>query len=163
MKQIKYIFLLVVVLATFSCKRDDWIDWKTQNEIWMEANRTQEGVQTTPSGLQYKVIYPGNTTDTRPIEGSTIVMDYKLSLIDGKIKDEQQNFASYCVVGTEGTSGLISGMVEGLKKMHVGADYILYIPWDLAYGKDGSGTEGYSSFIPPYSALIFEIHLSRVY
>lgn len=146
-----------------SCKQNDWIDWKTQNEIWIAQNKTKEGIQTTPSGLQYKVIYPGNLTDTRPATGSTVVFDYKMSMIDGKVMQEQTDFTSVCVKGTETGTGLIAGMVEGLRKMHVGADFILYIPWDLAYGKDGTGTEGYSSFVPPYSALIYEIHLSRVY
>ncbi len=164
MKHIVYLTLALLAITAVSCKKDNWIDWKTQNEIWLEANRTKEGVHTTPSGLQYKVLYPGNKTDTRPVTGSTVIMDYKLMLIDEKVKEETQNFSAVCVAATSGaTSGLIQGMVEGLKKMYVGADYILYIPWDLAYGKDGSGTEGYSSFIPPYSTLIFEIHLSRVY
>ncbi len=159
----KHIYLLLTTLLTLcvtSCKQDEWIDWKTQNEIWLEQNKSKEGVQTLPSGLQYKVIYPGNLTDTRPVTGSTVVYDYSLSLINGTTIEEQKNFSAIC---TSGETGLITGMVEGLKKMHVGADYMLYIPWDLAYGKDGKGTEGYSSFLPPYSTLIFEIHLSRVY
>lgn len=163
MKYVKCVFLLAVLLVVSSCKQNDWLDWKAQNEIWIKQNQSVDGISVTPTGLQYKVIYGGNPTDTRPVTGSTVIFDYKLSLIDGKVVQEQQNFTSYCVVGTETSSGLISGMVEGLKKMHVGADFILYIPWDLAYGEDGSGTEGYSSFIPPYSALIYEIHLSRVY
>lgn len=163
MKRLAYISLLIISVCFISCKQDNWIDWKMQNELWLAATANQPGVQITPSGLQYKVIYSGNTTDTRPVTGSTVVFDYKLSLIDGTIMQEQTNFSAYCMTGSEAISGLISGMVEGLKKMHVGADFILYIPWDLAYGKDGSGTEGYSSFIPPYSTLIYEIHLSRVY
>ncbi|MBR1808857.1 MAG: FKBP-type peptidyl-prolyl cis-trans isomerase [Paludibacteraceae bacterium] len=163
MKRLNYIVLSILMFVVCSCKQNDWLDWKTQNEIWIKHNEKAENIVITPTGLQYKVIYGGNPTDTRPVTGSTVVMDYKLSLIDGNVVQEQKNFTSTCVVGTEAVAGLISGMVEGLKKMHVGADFILYIPWNLAYGEDGNGTEGYSSFIPPYSALIYEVHLSRVY
>lgn len=162
MKLKHWIYVMLIVFSVASCKTDDWVDWKTQNEIWMAQNKQQEGVIETNTGLQYKVIYPGNTTDTRPVNGSTVVYDYKLYLIDGSLLQEATNFSSYCITGTETISGLIAGMVEGLKKMHVGADYILYVPWDLAYGEDGSGTEGYTGFIPPYSTLIFEVHLSKV-
>lgn len=163
MKKTHYILVALMSIMVCSCKQNNWIDWKTQNELWMEQNKWKENVMITPTGLQYKVIYPGNTTDTRPITGSTVVFDYKMTLIDGNVIQQQSDFTSTCVVGTQTVSGLISGMVEGLKKMHVGADFILYIPWKLAYGEDGNGTEGYSSYIPPYSALIYEIHLSRVY
>lgn len=162
MKKYIYLSVLLIVSILSSCKHDDWVDWKTQNEIWLEQNKLNEGVQVTPTGLQYKVIYPGNTTDTRPVNGSTVVYDYKLYLIDGTLLQEATNFSAYCVVGTTTVSGQIAGMVEGLKKMHRGADYILYIPWDLAYGEDGTGTEGYTGYIPPYSTLIFEVHLSNI-
>ena len=163
MKKKEYILLLLVMLAAVSCKQNEWIDWKTQNEVWMAQNKTADGVQTTSTGLHYKVIYAGNLTDTRPVSGSTVVMDYKVSLIDGNLLEQEQNYATTCIVGTESIQGLTAGVVEGLKKMHVGADYILYIPWNLAYGENGAGSEGYSSFVPPYSTLIFEVHLSRVY
>lgn len=164
MKNYFYISLIIVSALFASCKKDDWIDWKTQNEIWMAQNATRQEIQTKPtSGLQYEIIHIGNTTDTQPKDGSKVIFDYKMYLIDGNLIQQQDSFSAYCITGTETISGLISGMVEGLKEMHVGADFILYIPWELAYGESGTGIEGYSSFIPPYSALIYEIHLSKVY
>ena len=149
------------------CKQDNWMDWKLQNELWLEQNAKQEGIQTTASGLQYKVIYPGNTSDTRPNTGGTVVITYKGSLINGKQFDSATDASFICAssASTETlslTGGIIAGMAEGLRKMDKHADFILYIPWELGYGEKGTGTEGYQSHIPPYSTLIFEIHLTDV-
>ena len=38
------------------CKQNDWMDWKVQNELWLENNKTQAGVVVSSTGLQYKVI-----------------------------------------------------------------------------------------------------------
>lgn len=139
------------------CKVDNWMDWKLQNEMWLVQNAKQEGVQTTESGLQYKILYPGNTSDARPDNASTVLVSYKGWLING-----------YQFDASSGTSlamaSVVEGFAEGMKKIHAHGDIILYVPQDLGYGKDGSGTEGSLSakFIPPYSTLIFEVHLDAV-
>ena len=59
-------------------------------------------------------------------------------------------------------SDFVPGFSEGLKKMHEFGIYEFYIPYDLGYGIDGTGLEGTSSHIPPYSTLIFRVELKRV-
>ena len=51
---------------------------------------------------------------------------------------------------------------EGIKKIHTNGDIVLFIPYDLGYSSKGAGSEGGTGFIPPYSTLIFTIHLCAV-
>lgn len=134
------------------------MDWKTQNELWLEQNLLNDpDIKMTADSLQYKIVTIGNKTDVRPQTGSTVVCDYKGRLINGYQFDASNN-ASFQLV----KNAVIDGWVEGLQKIYNHGDIILYIPWQLGYGSEGSGTEGNSSFIPPYSTLIFEIHLCSV-
>ena len=137
------------------CKQDNWMDWKAQNELWLVQNKTKPGVQTTSTGLQYKVISDPNPTDARPSTGSTIACDYTGTLINGVQFDGGS--ATFTL-----NSGLISGFVEGLKKIHCHGDIEIYIPYDLGYKEEEQGTEGTASYIPPYSTLIFNVHLKAV-
>ena len=142
------------LLIFTACQQDKYDDWKTQNRLWLEHNKTQPGVITTPTGLQYKVIYEGTKVDRKPNTTSYVTVDYCGRLIDGVVFEDR--------VTSGYVNTFIAGWIEGLCKMHLNADYILYIPSDLAYGEQGAGKEGYENFIPPYSTLIFEIHLSDI-
>ena len=148
------------------CTQNNWADWKVQNELWLANNLKQEGVQVTESGLQYKIIADPTPKDARPKPSSTIVCDFRLTLING------------CQIQagtTEPTtlSNFIPGFVEGCRKIHNNGDIELYIPAYLAYDyekyqsneydkAEGYGTEGTSGYIPPYSTLIYVIHLCSV-
>lgn len=156
----KYRHLVLIILLTVistGCKQDNWIDWKLQNELWLQNNLTQSGVQLSPSGsgLQYKTLYEGNLTDAQPSRSATVIVDYTGWLING-VKFDEGKSTSFSM------SNLTEGFAEGLTLMHVGGDYIFYIPYELAYGEEGRGKEGGSAYIPPYSALKFEVHLSAV-
>lgn len=150
--------LLLTVVALVSCKEDNWIDWKLQNELWLEQNMLNDPeIKMTEDSLQYKIIYPGNIYDVRPQQGSTVVCDYTGRLINGYQFDKSAN-ASFTLI----SPGIIEGWVKGLPLVHNCGDIILYIPWKLGYGEEGNGTEGTSGYIPPYSTLIFEVHVSSV-
>ena len=156
MKKLLYI-LPVLALLLCGCKEDNWMDWKLQNEMWLAENAKEEGVQTTASGLQYKIYYAGNTTDAKPDDASSVVVSYSGRLINGYEFDSS-------TAATLAMSSVVKGFAEGLKKIHAHGDVEIFIPQDLGYGEDGSGTEGSLSakFIPPYSVLIFEVHLHAV-
>ena len=47
------IYIVIALFALAGCKQNNWIDWKTQNEIWLQANKSKPGVKCTDSGLQY--------------------------------------------------------------------------------------------------------------
>ena len=84
-------------------------------------------------------------------------MDYTGTLING-YKFDSAKSASLSV------GGVVEGFAEGIKKIHAHGDIEIYVPYDLGYGEDGQGTEGSlaATFIPPYSTLIFKVHLSAV-
>lgn len=155
MKTTKIFALLCVIMLVSSCKQNNWLDWKSQNELWLAQNAKKEGVITTPTGLQYKCVEPGIPGFPRPDDAKTVMIDYSGRLINGYVFDSNDDYIGY-------VSSFVPGFAEGLKKMDQFGKYELYIPYDLAYGKDGAGTEGTSSHIPPYSTLIFEVYLSRV-
>ena len=156
MKRLLYILPLVAVLLS-GCKEDNWMDWKLQNEMWLEANAHNEGVKTSPSGLQYKILYAGNTSDAKPDDASTVIVDYTGHLING-YEFDAADAASLQI------ASVVDGFAEGMKKIHAHGDIELYIPQELGYKDKAQGTEGSLSvrYIPPYSTLIFDIHLNAV-
>ena len=155
MKTIKILSLLCVVLLVSSCKQNNWLDWKTQNELWLEQNTQREGVITTPTGLQYKCIFAGHPTSARPDDAKMVEIQYSGKLINGYQFDASDEYVGY-------VNSFVAGFSEGLKKMNEFGIYECYIPYDLGYGIDGTGTEGTSSYIPPYSTLIFYVELKDV-
>jgi FKBP-type peptidyl-prolyl cis-trans isomerase FklB len=123
-----------------------------QSQAFLAANEKKEGVQTLPSGLQYKVIAPGE--GKTPTGKDTVVVHYRGTLIDGS------EFDSSYKRGKPATFLLrkvIKGWQEGLQQMKEGAKWVLYIPPELAYGKRGR-----PQVVPPNSALIFEVELIKV-
>ena len=66
------VLLAILALCLAGCKQHNWMDWKTQNELWLQANKSQAGVRTTESGLQYKVIADPTTQDAVPNSTSTV-------------------------------------------------------------------------------------------
>lgn len=155
MKTIKTILLLLCVVAFSSCKQNNWLDWKTQNELWLAQNAKQEGVITTPTGLQYKCIYAGHDKSAKPDNAKMITIKYIGKLINGYQFDASESYTGY-------VDSFVPGFTEGLKKMREFGIYEFYIPYHLGYGDKGGGQEGTSSHIPPYSTLIFYVELKAI-
>jgi FKBP-type peptidyl-prolyl cis-trans isomerase FklB len=125
---------------------------KTEGQAFLAANKDKEGVKTTASGLQYKVITEG--TGPKPTASDTVVCNYKGTLIDGKEFDSSYKRGE---PATFPVSGVIKGWTEALQLMPVGSKWQLFIPSDLAYGERGAGAE-----IGPNSTLIFEVELISI-
>ena len=118
------------------------------SEAFLAENAGKDGVQTTRSGLQYKVVTEG--AGAKPVPSNTVRVHYEGKLINGEI------FDSSIARGqpTEfGLSQVIRGWTEGLQLMSVGSTYELYIPSELAYGANGPASIG------PNQALIFQVQL----
>ena len=155
MKQTKILSLLLVMTLICGCKKENWMDWQIENQLWLQENAKKEGVVTTPTGLQYKCIDPGWEHSARPDNAKYVTIRYSGSLINGYVFDSAESY-------TSNVSSFVSGFTEGLKKMNQFGVYEFYIPYDLAYGVEGRGAEGSSSFIPPYSTLIFHVYLHSI-
>ena len=84
-----------------------------------------------------------------------VEIQYSGKLINGYQFDANDEYVGY-------VNSFVAGFSEGLKKMNEFGIYEFYIPYDLGYGIDGTGTEGTSSYIPPYSTLIFYVELKDV-
>lgn len=124
-------------------------DNKKNGEAFLKDNAKKEGVITTESGLQYRVIKKGD--GVKPKAGDIISVTYKGKTIDGNVFDEQDKPVEFPL------DNMIPGWVEGLPLMNVGSEFEFYIPAKLAYGENGAG-----QFIKPNSVLIFEVKLVDV-
>ena len=161
------IFILAfMALALTGCKQNKWVDWKVQNEIWLEQNKTKEGVRKTADGLQYRIIADPTPQDAQPNSTSTVVCDYTVKLINGYQVDAGNN-VSLALANT------IPGFAKGCRLIHNNGDIELFIPCYLGYdyskyvqkddyNAEGFGTEGTQGYIPPYSTLIYTVHLCSV-
>ena len=130
-------------------------DNKEAGEKFLAENKTKEGVQTTPSGLQYKVIKQGN--GAVPADTSKVKVNYKGMLIDGTEFDssyKRKDKNGKTKPATLRANQVIKGWKEALTMMPVGSKWELYIPYDLAYG-----SQNRPPHIKPYSALVFEVEL----
>jgi FKBP-type peptidyl-prolyl cis-trans isomerase FkpA/FKBP-type peptidyl-prolyl cis-trans isomerase FklB len=120
---------------------------------FLADNAKKDGVKTTKSGLQYRVIREG--TGRHPGANDEVEVHYKGSLINGKVFDssyDRNESISFFL------NQVISGWQEGVQLMKEGAKYEFYIPSELGYGQRGA-----PGVIPPNATLIFEVELIKVY
>jgi FKBP-type peptidyl-prolyl cis-trans isomerase FklB len=118
---------------------------------FLAENKTKEGVVTTASGLQYKIITKG--TGEIPTAESKVKVHYKGTLLDGTEFDSSYKRNE---PATFGAGQVIKGWTEALTLMPVGSKWELYIPYELAYGSRDAGP------IKPFSTLIFEVELLSI-
>lgn len=120
-----------------------------KGEAFLAENAKREGIVVTESGLQYEVITMGE--GEKPTAESTVKVHYHGTLIDGTVFDSSVQRGEPIEFPL---NGVIKGWTEGLQLMPVGSKFILYIPYQLAYGERGAG-----ELIGPCEALIFEVEL----
>jgi FKBP-type peptidyl-prolyl cis-trans isomerase len=117
---------------------------------FLARNKTQPGVQSTASGLQYKVIQPGKGAS--PMVTDTVRCNYRGTLLDGTEFDNSQLHGGPAEFRV---GEVIPGWTEALQKMRVGDKWQLFIPAALAYDMDPPP----GSPIEPGSTLVFDIEL----
>lgn len=124
----------------------------TAGQDFLASNALKDGVQTTPSGLQYRVIQEGS--GVRPASTSRVTVHYRGTLIDGTEFDSSYSRGE---PATFGLNQVIPGWTEGLQLMTVGSKFELVIPSELGYGE--RGTQG---VIGPNAVLVFEVELLEI-
>lgn len=117
-------------------------------EDFLAANKTAEGVQTTDSGLQYKIERIGN--GVVPNQDSIVRVDYELTLLDGQVMDSSYQRG---VPAEFPVSGVISGFAEAITMMPIGTKMRVWVHPSMGYG------EGGTQDIEPNSLLIFDIEI----
>lgn len=122
---------------------------RKQGEDFLGKNRKKEGVVETDSGLQYKIIEEG--TGDSPDSKANITVHQRCQLVNGTLIEDtyRENEPSEAKM-----EELIEGYQEGVLLMNKGARYKFFIPSELAWGKNGTGTK-----IPPNSILLFDVRL----
>lgn len=123
-----------------------------ESQVFLEQNKTKEGIKVTASGLQYKVITEGKGNS--PGANDNVTVHYTGKLLDGTVFDSSVERGEPISLGV---SQVIPGWTEALQLMKEGDKWILFIPYNLAYGERGAGGQ-----IPPYAALIFEVELIKI-
>lgn len=125
---------------------------KAAGEKFLADNGKREGVTTTASGLQYEVIKAAE--GAKPQATDQVKVHYHGTLVDGKVFDSSVERGEPVTFPVQ---GVIKGWVEALQLMPVGSKWKLFIPSELAYGKQGAGAD-----IGPDAALIFEVELLEI-
>jgi len=125
---------------------------KREGEIFLETNKKKEGIQTLPSGLQYKVVKTGS--GKKPTTTDTVTVHYRGTLIDGKEFDSSYRRGKPATIPV---NAVIPGWTEALTLMEEGARWELFIPPNLAYGERSAGRD-----IGPNATLIFEVELISI-
>ena len=122
-------------------------------QAFLAANAKAPGVQTLPSGVQYRVVARGPADGPTPSPDDEVKVNYEGKLLNGQVFDS--SFARGQPV--DFTLGqLIPAWVEALQRMRPGDEWMLYVPPDQGYGERRSGP------IPPNSLLVFRIQLLGV-
>jgi FKBP-type peptidyl-prolyl cis-trans isomerase len=117
--------------------------------VFLANNSKLPGVKTLPDGLQYKVVTAGPAGPS-PKQGDAIKVHYEGSLTNGQVFDSSFARNRPALMPLE---ELVPAWMEAIPLMHVGDEWMLYVPPELGYGPDGAGP------IPPNSVLIFRIKL----
>ncbi len=120
---------------------------------FLAKNAHEKGVITTASGLQYKVIEPGDGKAPAVMPTDEVSVQYRGTLLDGT---EFDSTYARGVPMTFKVNGVIPGWQEALVLMKPGAKWQVFVPPGLAYGANGQGP------IPGGSLLKFEVQLLDV-
>lgn len=124
---------------------------KREGEAFLAANKKEQGVKTSNSGLQYKVLKAGK--GRRPTIASRVRVHYRGTFVDGTEFDSSYKRGEPVEFAV---SDVIKGWSEALQMMPAGSRWKLFIPAKLAYGEQGRPPIG------PNTTLVFEVELLEV-
>lgn len=166
----RYLFaILLASAAIFSSCRENFSVWKAHNEAWLNKNKTTidslskaevkndyVAAGITPSGIQYVIRHSGYGIVAK--RSSAVNVTYQNFLIDGTAVGHAEKYDVQMKDMVEGWQEILcSGLVRQ------GANFTIYIPWNLAYGKTGNKVASAARFfVPPYSTFISHIEIVKI-
>ena len=119
---------------------------------FFDQNKNKDGISSTDSGLQYRIIKSGE--GPKPTASDSVTVHYRGTLTDGTVFDSSYERGEPVTFKVD---RVIAGWTEALQLMHEGDKWELYIPSTLAYGSHGAGGR-----IGPNETLVFEVELIKV-
>ena len=143
------------VLQAFFTKGVERVGEKNLKEgiAFLEKNKSQDGVITTESGLQYKITK--DAKGEKPTAEDEVKVHYHGTLIDGTVFDSSVDRGEPISFPL---NGVIPGWTEGVQLMPVGSKFKFFIPSELAYGANPRG----GGPIGPNMVLIFDVELIEI-
>ena len=152
--------VLAAVLALAGCNKGgadpaEMAKSAAEAKAFMATNAKAEGVQTLPSGVQYKIVTSGPATGKSPKVRDEVKVHYEGKLVSGKIFDSSYDRGQPAAMPLP---ALIPAWKEALQLMRPGDEWILFVPPEMGYGEEGAG----GGEIPGNSVLIFRIELIDV-
>ena len=152
--------VLAAVLALAGCNKGgadpaEMAKSAAEAKAFMTTNAKAEGVQTLPSGVQYKIVRSGPATGLKPGPQDEVKVHYEGKLVSGKIFDSSYDRGQPAAMPLP---ALIPAWKEALQLMRPGDEWILFVPPEMGYGEEGAG----GGEIPGNSVLIFRIELIDV-
>jgi FKBP-type peptidyl-prolyl cis-trans isomerase len=121
---------------------------QAEGESYLAENAGRDGVVTTDTGLQYRVMVEGDGATPGPTD--RVRVHYRGTFIDGEPFDSSYDRGEPAVFGV---NEVIPGWTEALQLMQVGSRVELVIPGNLAYGQNAPPGFG------PNRTLLFEVEL----
>ena len=118
---------------------------------FMAHNARQPGVQSLPSGVQYRIVTSGPATGPHPSATDDVKVNYEGTLADGTVFDSSFQRGVPAVMPLQ---ELIPAWREVLPMMRRGDEWILFVPPAQGYGR-----EGRPPVIPPDAVLVFRMQL----
>jgi FKBP-type peptidyl-prolyl cis-trans isomerase FklB len=122
-------------------------------QAFMTENATKPGIKALPSGVQYEVVRSGPATGPHPKKSDLVKVHYEGKLTTGEVFDSSYERGAPAVMKLR---QLIPAWIEALQLMRPGDEWVLYVPPEQGYGKDGAGP------IPPNAVLVFRVELIDV-
>ncbi|MDD2244405.1 MAG: FKBP-type peptidyl-prolyl cis-trans isomerase [Dysgonamonadaceae bacterium] len=123
-----------------------------EGKVFLAENKKRPEVCELESGLQYEILKEGN--GNKPKYTDKVRCHYHGTLINGTVFDSSVQRGQ---PATFGVNQVIKGWVEALQLMSEGSMWRLFIPSELAYGKQGAG-----NMIGPNTTLIFDVELLAI-
>jgi peptidylprolyl isomerase len=145
------VFFIFYIMRQNSNKAEALINIE-QGKEFLATNKSEEGVIETPSGLQYKVLTPGDGEE-HPSASSKVKVHYHGTLLDGTVFDSSVDRGESISFGL---NQVIKGWTEGVQLMVVGEKTRFYIPSNLGYGNKPAGKIGAGAL------LVFDVELLAI-
>jgi FKBP-type peptidyl-prolyl cis-trans isomerase len=125
---------------------------------YLEVNAKKPGVVTTPSGLQYEIMYERD--GPKPAESDSVLVHYHAQFTDGSTFDSSHERGQPQNLDL---NNVIEGWREGLQLMSIGSKFVFTIPSAIGYGEQGMINNWTGEvIIPPFATLIFEVELLEI-